>query len=321
MDRRLQPRLSTEYLLAYFQLIRLPNLFTAAADSLFGFLAIQAGSWGFSPQTLVGVVAVSVFFYAAGVVLNDVADFDRDSRERPGRPLPSGRISRRWAAMLGIGAWLLGLGLCVGLSIKGLSPGMGLTGVGLGLTILVYNFLLKETFLGPILIGICRTLNVLLGMTLSGASMSEGGGLMTAHFLAAGAIGVYATGISCFARQEAGSSSRWSLALGVLLMLAGVAMVALLPWWAAEHFNRALLNLERWGLLIAVIAGIIGYRCAGAIIGPTPHQVQRATKQAILWIIVLDAAACLVFAGSLPAVLVLSLLLPAVVATVWISPT
>ena len=32
--------------------------------------------------------------YAAGIVLNDVFDYEIDRVERPGRPLPSGRVSR-----------------------------------------------------------------------------------------------------------------------------------------------------------------------------------------------------------------------------------
>ena len=43
--------------------------------------------------------------YASGTALNDVFDFEVDRAERPGRPLPSGRVSSRSAA------WLGGLGL------------------------------------------------------------------------------------------------------------------------------------------------------------------------------------------------------------------
>ena len=46
--------------------------------------------------------------YASGTALNDVFDFEIDRAERPGRPLPSGRVSSRSAA------WLGGLGLVLG---------------------------------------------------------------------------------------------------------------------------------------------------------------------------------------------------------------
>src|SRR4051812_19951926 len=83
----------------YLQLIRLPNLFTAAADSLAGWLLVE-GSLRL-PTRWLPLVATSVAIYAAGIVLNDVFDFAIDLEERPSRPLPSGRVSRRFAAWAG----------------------------------------------------------------------------------------------------------------------------------------------------------------------------------------------------------------------------
>ena len=75
----------------YLQLVRLPNLFTAAADPLAGWLLVggdlgEARGWG-------PLVASGVALYAGGMVLNDVFDYEVDRLERPGRPLPSGRSS------------------------------------------------------------------------------------------------------------------------------------------------------------------------------------------------------------------------------------
>ena len=55
------------------------------------------------------------------MVLNDVFDLEIDRRERPERPLPSGRVSLRAARLLG---WtLLVLGMLLG--IAGVSVGTG----------------------------------------------------------------------------------------------------------------------------------------------------------------------------------------------------
>src|SRR4051812_16199040 len=83
--------------IAYLQLIRLPNLFTAAADSLSGWLLVQGSlehpsRWGF-------LLLASMVLYAAGTALNDVLDLDVDRLERPGRPLPSMRASARIATL------------------------------------------------------------------------------------------------------------------------------------------------------------------------------------------------------------------------------
>ncbi len=54
------------------------------------------------------LLAASGMLYAAGVTLNDWFDRELDARERPGRPIPSGRVSAAAAGRLGWG--LLGVG-------------------------------------------------------------------------------------------------------------------------------------------------------------------------------------------------------------------
>jgi 4-hydroxybenzoate polyprenyltransferase len=90
----------------YLQLVRLPNVFTAAADSLAGWLLVR-GTLA-EPRRWVPLVLASMAIYAAGIALNDYFDYATDLAERPGRPLPSGRVSRRFAAVLGWTLLLLG---------------------------------------------------------------------------------------------------------------------------------------------------------------------------------------------------------------------
>src|SRR5580693_6347212 len=90
----------------WLQLIRLPNVVTAAADSLAGWL-LATGSFA-EPGRWLPLAAASMVLYASGTALNDVFDFEIDRAERPNRPLPSGQVSRRAAA------WLGGLGLVLG---------------------------------------------------------------------------------------------------------------------------------------------------------------------------------------------------------------
>ena len=93
-DQTSRLRLSPDSpLRAYLELLRLPNLFTAAADVAMGFLFVRA-TWA-APRhdwLLVPVALASILLYASGVVLTDVFDRTIDSRQRPERPLPSGRI-------------------------------------------------------------------------------------------------------------------------------------------------------------------------------------------------------------------------------------
>src|SRR5207253_8894070 len=96
---------------AYAQLVRLPNVFTALADICLGWLtALAAGTPLSRWPSFLCLLCASAALYSAGMVWNDFFDLEQDRRERPFRPLPSGRVQRRTAALLG-GA-LLVAGLC-----------------------------------------------------------------------------------------------------------------------------------------------------------------------------------------------------------------
>ena len=143
----------------YLQLVRLPNVFTAAADSLAGWLLVGGGLAAF--DRWLPLSAASMAIYAAGIALNDVFDYAIDLEERPGRPLPSGRVSRRFAA------WLGGILLALGPCLAALSGSWSSLAVALALVacVLGYNAGLKRTVLGPEVMGACRGLNLLLGMS------------------------------------------------------------------------------------------------------------------------------------------------------------
>src|SRR4051794_18903735 len=96
---------------AYLQLVRLPNVFTAMADGAAGWLLVH-GSLD-RPAAWVPLVAASACIYAGGIALNDAFDAETDRLERPGRPIPSGRVGRTTAATLASGLLIAGLGLSV----------------------------------------------------------------------------------------------------------------------------------------------------------------------------------------------------------------
>ena len=78
---------------AWLQLVRLPNVFTAAADVAMGYLVTHDT---LRPATHFALLAAaSCLLYLSGMVLNDVFDADADARERPERPIPSGRVAQR----------------------------------------------------------------------------------------------------------------------------------------------------------------------------------------------------------------------------------
>ena len=164
--------------LAYLQLFRAPNVFTAVADVTMGCLFVRQAlqPW----EAWLALVCASALLYSAGMVLNDVYDADIDARERPGRPLPSGRISARWARRLGFRLLAGGvlLGICGGYLGGGGIASAGRSGLVAGVLaacVWLYDARLKSTLAGPLVLGACRALNVLVGMSLGGTSQPAAG--------------------------------------------------------------------------------------------------------------------------------------------------
>src|SRR5262249_19245154 len=100
---------SSSRLLAYLQLFRLPNVFTAMADIAMGFWFTHAAVAGIDWLVFALLVVASSCLYIAGMVLNDVYDVEIDRQERPKRPLPSGRVDGRLAKRIGFALLLAGL--------------------------------------------------------------------------------------------------------------------------------------------------------------------------------------------------------------------
>ena len=299
---------------SYLELMRLPNVFTAMADVAMGFLFVQSVGWQWSPGqdswTLAMLVAASSLLYIAGVVLNDVFDLETDRRERPERPLPSGRVSLGAARWLGWKLLTLGVvfGTCSGFFVGHLRP--GIVAAVLALCILLYNGWLKRTPAGPLAMGACRMLNVLLGMNAVNAPLSMG------HWLVAGGIGVYVTGVTWFARKEADRSSRPQLAMATLVMVLGIAMTAWFPSWSDR-----MVDPQNWLLLMTILGMLIVWRCFWAVIEPVPMRVRIAVAQCVLSIIMLDAVACYAVRGVGWATVILLLLVPAMFLGRWIETT
>jgi hypothetical protein len=136
------------------ELIRAPAALSVPGDIIAGAAAARA----FSPRTA-GLSAASVCLYWAGMAANDWADRDIDARERPARPVPSGRVSP--SAALGIAAGLS----AAGLGLAGMAGGRRALAVAVPLTALVwsYDLKLKHTAAGPAAMAACRALDVMLG--------------------------------------------------------------------------------------------------------------------------------------------------------------
>jgi 4-hydroxybenzoate polyprenyltransferase len=296
----------------YFQLVRLPNVFTAAADSLAGWLLI--GGALADARHWLPLSAASMMIYAAGIALNDVFDFEVDRVERPGRPLPSGRVSRRFAARLGGGllvcgplvAWLSGSNTCAGVAAV------------LAACVLLYDAGAKRTGLGPCVMGACRGLNVLLGMAPAAAL----GG--PAAWLVAGSMALFVTGVTWISRGETQTGRTRGLYAGLVLenlAVLGLVAAALQPRaFPSPAADRAIVNPE--GLLaLLVVAWVVALAGAAVVREPVPGRFQRAVKTGVLSLVWLNFGVVAAVRGVGPALAVAALWVPAFLLGRWLYST
>src|SRR5439155_21318920 len=115
-------RMSRARVLAFAQLLRIPNVFTAFADVALGG-CVAAAVMPSQPAEFWGAYVVlalaSGSLYLAGMVWNDVFDLAEDKKARAFRPLPSGRVGKGTAVALGVLLFAAGLALAVGAGALG----------------------------------------------------------------------------------------------------------------------------------------------------------------------------------------------------------
>jgi 4-hydroxybenzoate polyprenyltransferase len=298
-------------LFAWLQLLRLPNVFTALADVAMGYLVTHGELKPALHFSL--LAAASCLLYLSGIVLNDVFDAKIDAQDRPERPIPSGRVSFKAASALGW-ATLIG-GVLIGWYVACITSDWrpGLFATSLAVCIVLYDWVLKRTSFAPLAMGACRTLNVLLGMSLASLWLPQ-------RWLIALGIGIYIVGVTIFARTEARVSPRPRLIGGSAVLIVGIALLAVTPLFTTYEPDLAVLP-SGWFLLWVALALIIGRRCVTAIAKPAPQNVQAAVRNCVHSIIALDAAVCVGYASPYWAFAVLALLFPTMLFTLWLNAT
>jgi len=302
-------------MLSYLRLLRLPNVFSALADVLMGWfvarMTVDNFPWTWQESTQLEFVQLglllgaSACLYLSGLVLNDVFDYEVDKVERPERPLPSGAIPFSTARQLGWTLLVSGL-ICAVLAtwVSGQFYHIATAGV-LALAVIGYNAGLKNTPLGPVVMGSCRWLNILLGMSAGPAPWPVW------QLLLAAGIGVYIMGVTVFAKGEAAQSARGRLILGWIIMLGGLALLWGVPRYAPE-FPQIVQKVQTqdWTFLWGALAGLLSVRCVWAISDPSPQRVQSAITQCLRSLIILDALACYSVRDLDSALVIMVLIIP-----------
>jgi len=296
-------------------LMRPANIVTAIADILAGAAigaSLSSVSWATSsPVSPIGPLAggsgngwlfpllmlalATIGLYGGGVVLNDVFDAALDKKERPERPIPSGLISKTAAALFGI---LLLLGGILAAAFAGYPDLLSLStllAVLIALAAVAYDKWMKHhPFFGPLNMGVCRGLNLLLGMSLVAYAVSF-------YWFIALLPVIYIAAITMISRGEVHGGKKTTLygamALYIFVVLAIAAMAAL---------NNTLPATLPFLLVFSLL---IFPALQRAVKRPEGPMIGKAVKAGVVALILMDASLAASF-SSLYVALVILLLFP-----------
>jgi 4-hydroxybenzoate polyprenyltransferase len=268
-------------------LVRLPAVLTVPGD---GWLGAAAAGVPMGRRSLV-LAGASACLYLSGMALNDWADREVDARERPGRPIPSGRVTPGFALTLAAG---LSAG---GLALAGLAGGKEALAVAVPLAGAVwsYDLAVKGTAAGPLGMAACRSLDVLLG-----ASAGLGRGYLRRALPAAAVVGAHTAVVTTVSRREAQGAGP-ALAGAALAAITGVtgAAAALARGRLRPGRTRGLRLAAAAGLL-SLYAGTIARAGGRAVADPSPARLQELVGTGVLALMPLEAG-LLAAAGPGPA--------------------
>jgi 4-hydroxybenzoate polyprenyltransferase len=272
------------------RLARPANIITAHADILAGFAASGATNIPALPLLLLSTTGL----YGGGIVFNDVFDAGLDRIERPERPIPSGLVPVRAAAAFG--TLLLVLGITAAACVSSLS---GVVAAATAAAALVYDcFGKRHSVLGPVNMGLCRALNLMLGVT-------AGGSITPSHWLIAAVPLCYIAGITTLSSGEVKGGSRrlakaslaW-LATGIMLFI----IVAISRGW------QSLFSIP----FAAILLFRTGRPFVRALSCYSPLAIRQAVKAGVLSLIMLDATLAALYAGLWYPAGILCLYIPAI---------
>jgi 4-hydroxybenzoate polyprenyltransferase len=271
------------------RLTRPANLFTAHADILAGYAA--AGSS--DPTKAVLLLVATTGLYGGGIVFNDVFDAELDKVERPERPIPNRSVPIPFAA-----AWGAILLICGMAAAWVCSPVSGAIGLAIAASALFYDAIGKRSNVwGPLNMGLCRGLNLLLGISAAPE-------LLGIRWPAAAVTFCYIVAITSLSRGEVNGGEKGSRSR-VLVMLAA-ASLAMATLFTMEGFHPG------WGLLFL---SLFIYRVLGpffrALRTLDAMAIRTAIRTGVLALILLDAAIAGGFGGPVFGLAVVLLNAPA----------
>lgn len=280
-----------EKLIGFLRLTRPANIVTAISDILAGvaIAGYAGGTWQL--HSILLLIVATVGLYGGGVVFNDVFDAALDRVERPERPIPSGLISEKEGALLG--TFLLIAGVISAFVVSAYPSGA--IAIAIAVAALVYDKWGKHhSVLGPLNMGLCRGLNLLLGISLLPDALSQYGFLAVIPIIYIGAITMISQG------EVHGGKSNTMLFAAFLYLI----VIASILYISVGH-GSYLYAL----IFLAILAILIYPPLIRAFRNPVGKNIGKAVKSGVLALILMNASWAAAF-DSLYLALVVALLLP-----------
>ena len=254
---------------AWLQLARVSNTPTVVSNTVAG--AVLASAAADAGMIAVAAAAMALF-YTAGMILNDVLDYDVDRVQRPERPLPSGAVGRDAAIAAVVALFVAGEGL---LLIAGVEA--ALAGLGLVALIVLYDAWHKGNALSPVLMGGCRALVYFV------AAFAVAGEVPIEVATAAAVLLLYIVGLTQVAKAESGGLlAAWPLA----------AVLAAIGYWVGWVDSV-------WMALLLVAFAAWVWRALRLV--RSQHRIGAGVASLIAGVSLFDALAVASAGGSLAA--------------------
>ncbi len=279
-------------LLGFLRLTRPANIVTAISDILAGItIATALVPSGTDYESMVFLVLATVGLYGGGVVMNDVFDAELDAVERPERPIPSGLISKSEAGIFGLVLLILGV---VAASFVSFVPA-GIIALTIAIAAVVYDKWSKHhSIMGPLNMGLCRGLNLLLGMSAAGTAVFDFAYIGVAPI-------VYIAAITMISRGEVHGGSSITMKAALLFYLLVMGSI----FFTGYYHDQIWLPV----VFIAAFALMTIPPLLRAMREPIGRNIGKAVRAGVIGLILMNASWAAAF-GALYSSLIILLLLP-----------
>jgi len=223
----------------------------------------------------------SSLLYLAGIVFNDYFDIEIDKKERPTRPLPSGKITKRKALTIAISSMIAANVIALVINWTSFIIAIILTTI-----IIAYDYGLKHNNItGPIVMGLARSINVILGASpaLSTLLLSVTASKMLL-FIAI-SLFLYVVAISILSKKEVSGKATNLIIISslsiVFVDIAAIAIAGLIGVFQPVVFAF---------LVLFTVVMIITFRpILRGLDNLAPIDIRNIIKNMIISIIILDS--------------------------------